>query len=108
VWEKWVHATYFGRIYYWLKGTLVLSYHFAPYNIDREYTSRYGPGGEMKSAGGYSYPSKRYRTPVRGKMLDLLTDFVRCDRDSWQSRDMMIPHAKLYIDRYPKTQFPQG
>jgi competence protein CoiA len=108
VWERWVHAAYYGRVYYWLEGPWVLSYQFAPYNIYVEPTSWYGPGGEMKSAGGYERQSKRFRTPVRGKLLNLLTEFVPCDRDAWQSRDWMIPRAKLYMDRYPNLKLAQS
>lgn len=102
VWERWIHAAYFGRIYYWLEGLLVVSYHFAPYYTFVEETSWYGEGGEEMSAGGFDRKSKRYRTPVRGKTLNLLTDFVSHDRDEWQSQDLTIPRAKLYVDRYPK------
>lgn len=100
-WERWVHAAYFGSVYYWLDGLSLASYHFDPYYIYIEETSWYGSGGEIKSAGGYSRRSKRYRTPVRGKTLNLLTDFVPRDRDEWKSRDLIIPNAKLYMDRYP-------
>jgi competence protein CoiA len=57
------------------------------------------------SAGGYERISKRYRTPVRAKTLNLLTDFRPVDRNEWQSRDLIIPAAKLYADRYlgPKS-----
>ena len=30
LWEKWIHAAYFGRIYYWIEGLKVVSYHFEP------------------------------------------------------------------------------
>jgi len=29
LWEKWLHALYFGRVYYWMKVSVV-SYHFDP------------------------------------------------------------------------------
>src|SRR5882724_9561751 len=29
-WERWLHAAYFGRVYYWLGGTTVVPYHFDP------------------------------------------------------------------------------
>jgi len=31
LWEKWIHATYFGRVYYWIEGLKIVSYHFDPY-----------------------------------------------------------------------------
>lgn len=29
-WERWIHTAYFGRVYYWLEGSLVMPYHFEP------------------------------------------------------------------------------
>lgn len=31
VWERYLHALYFGRVYYWLSGIQVLPVHFEPY-----------------------------------------------------------------------------
>jgi competence protein CoiA len=30
LWEKWVHAAYFGRVYYWISGLSVACYRFEP------------------------------------------------------------------------------
>jgi competence protein CoiA len=30
LWEKWIHACYFGRVYYWTGGLEVVSYAFEP------------------------------------------------------------------------------
>jgi len=30
IWEKWIHAAYFGRVYYWVNGLTAVSYHFEP------------------------------------------------------------------------------
>jgi competence protein CoiA len=34
VWERYLHALYFGRVYYWLGGLQVLPIHFQPYILD--------------------------------------------------------------------------
>lgn len=31
LWEKWLHAAYFGRVYYWVEGLTVACYHFEPH-----------------------------------------------------------------------------
>ena len=30
LWEKWIHAAYFGRVYYWIQGLQIVSYTFEP------------------------------------------------------------------------------
>ena len=35
-WEKWLHATYFGRVYYWLADSTVLPVHFNDYMSSRD------------------------------------------------------------------------
>jgi competence protein CoiA len=100
LWEKWIHAAYFGRVYYWIKGLTVACYHFDPNHIAVPKTSWYSKQGKKKTAGGYSHRSKRYRAPRRGGVLNLATDFVPKDRDWWQGSDLTIPAAKIFIDPY--------
>src|SRR5690606_11363932 len=68
LWEKWIHATYFGRVYYWIEGLKVVSYRFDPFLKHVPESNWYEDRGEEMSAGGYRKKSKRYRSPVRGKM----------------------------------------
>ncbi len=75
LWEKWVHATYFGRVYYWLEGLTVVPYHF-----DRGFetvprTTWYSLDGKKITSGGYSGRSKLYRCAIRGETLNLALDF---------------------------------
>ena len=99
LWEKWVHAAYFGRVYYWLEGLNVVSYHFDPHLKSVPLKSWYSPKGKKITAGGYSRRSKRYRTAIRGRAFNLATDFGPRNRDWWEGKDITIPAAKLYIDR---------
>ena len=32
-WEKWCHAAYFGRVYFWEAGQILRAVHFLPYEI---------------------------------------------------------------------------
>jgi len=99
LWEKWIHATYFGRVYYWIKGLKVACYHFDPYLRHVPETSWYSEDGEELTAGGYTPKSKRYRSPTPGKVLNLARDFAPQDREWWKSGDLIVPCAKLFIDR---------
>lgn len=98
-WEKWIHAAYFGRVYYWLEGLNIVSYHFDPHLKSVPKTSWYSPKGKKITAGGYSRRSKRYRTAIRGRTFNLATDFGPRNRDWWQGNGLTIPAAKLYVDR---------
>src|SRR5438552_834390 len=53
VWERWLHAAYLGRIYYWKEGLTVIPYHMAPYSTYVEESSWYSSSGDEMSAGGY-------------------------------------------------------
>ena len=74
-WERWLHAAYFGRVYYWLGQTTVVPYHFDPGHVHVPARTWYDPRGKKKSARGYSRRSLRWIRPVRGQTLNLLTDF---------------------------------
>jgi competence protein CoiA len=99
LWEKWIHAAYFGRVYYWTEGLSVVSYHFDPNHRTIPKKTWYSPKGRKMTVGGYSRRSKRYWTPVRGRTYNLATDFGPRNRDWWEGKDVTIPAAKLYVDR---------
>jgi competence protein CoiA len=97
-WERWLHAAYFGRVYYWLGQTTVVPYHFDPGHVHVPARTWYNPRGNKQSARGYSRRSVRWIRPVRGKSLNLRADFNARDREWWKGGDMEIPPAKLYCD----------
>ena len=99
LWEKWIHAAYFGRVYYWLEGLLVASYHFDPHFKSVPKKSWYSKDGKKMTGGGYSHRSKRYRTAVPGKTLNLATDFAPKERCCWESIGIKVPDAKLFIEK---------
>lgn len=94
-WEKWLHAAYFGRIYYWLDGLSVIPIHFDEYMIDVD--EAYNSEGE--EVGGYSYRSKRWRTPVCLDEMSIIHDFYPSKRQGWQGGPINIPECRLYIGR---------
>jgi competence protein CoiA len=103
VWEKWIHAAYFGRVYYWLKGLEVVSYHFEPSIKSIPRKSWYAEDGKKMTVGGYSRRLKRQRTAVRGRTLNLVADFVPKERFWWEGNGVKVPDAKLYMAEFPST-----
>lgn len=89
LWEKWLHATYFGHIYYWLNGLSVSATHFNDYLLWVEGTA-YG--------GGYHRKSKRYRTVQPGTILNILNDFKFTSRETWKGGKIHVPKCKIWLD----------
>lgn len=100
LWELWVHAAYFGRVYYWVEGLTIVSYHFDSNHRTIPKTTWYSKDGRKMTAGGYSRRSKRYRTAIRGRTLNLATNFSPRNRDWWEGNGVTVPAARLYVDRY--------
>ncbi len=104
LWEKWIHAAYYGRVYYWIEGLTVASYRFDPHFKSVPRKTWYAEGGKKMTGGGYSRRSKRYRTPVRERTLNLATDFGPKQRYWWQGNGIRVPDAKLFMDRNGSPQ----
>ena len=98
-WELWVHAAYYGRVYYWRGGRQITPVHFSPYYNHVEQTYWHDEDGDEQSGGGFYRKSKRYRSPIKGDDLDLLLHFNKKPRESFVSGNLIIPEALLYCDR---------
>ena len=86
VWERWVHAAYFGRAYYWVQGLEAIPYHL-------------GECIEFVEACGYKKLFKRFKVPKKGRRVSLADSFVpRYRAEEWRSRRLMIPQSRLLID----------
>ena len=101
-WEKWCHATYFGRVYYWVEELTITPVHFLPYEHYVEQSSWYGEGGEERHAGGYYKTSKRYKTLSLGTRLNLATDFKSSYKRAWSGGTVYIPGCRIYNDKRKK------
>ena len=99
LWEKWVHAAYFGHVYYWIEGLKVVAYHFEENFKTIPKKSWYSHDGRKMTGGGYSRKSIRYRTAIRGEVLNLVTDFVPSKRYWWEGGCLKVPDAKLFMQR---------
>lgn len=97
LWEKWIHAAYFGRVYYWTAGLDVVSYHFDPHHKTVPKKTWYSADGKQMTGGGYSRKSNRYRTAVRGRTFNLATDFGPREREWWEGGGVKVPDAKIFL-----------
>jgi competence protein CoiA len=101
-WEKWCHAAYFGRVYYWIKGQEILPIHFDPYKKYIEEQTWFEPGGYEQSAGGYEKTMKRYKNPNSGIPALISRSFMANIKNSWSSGSIEIPECKIYLDIQPQ------
>lgn len=99
-WERWCHAAYFGRLYYWCHGQVIQPIHLSPYQIQVAATGWY-EDGEERSAGGYERRSKRWRTPTLGVPLLLSHHFEVRIRPAWAGGTVSITDCRLYLNRQP-------
>lgn len=99
LWERWCHAAYFGRVYYWIGESLVVPCHFDPYLIEVESSEFYNSDGDHVSVGGYSRYSKRFRTLAEGRVLDIAHDFEACEHRGFAGGQIEIPPCRLYRDK---------
>lgn len=97
-WERWLHALGFGRVYYWNDNISVLPVHFSPYQLWVKESEWYDEDGDFRSAGGYYRKSRRYRTPLHGQSVSLISEFGRSIRDEWTCETIHIPKSRLWID----------
>ncbi len=100
LWEKWLHTAYFGHVYYWLRELEVVSYSFEPSLKAVPRKSWYGEDGRKMTAGGFSRRLRSQRTAIRGKTLNLATDFAPRERLWWEGGGIKVPDAKLFMERY--------
>lgn len=98
LWEKWIHAAYYGHVYYWIAGLTVASYRYEPHFTPVPRKTWYVEGGKKVTAGGYNQRSKRYRTAVREAVLDLASDFGAKERFWWEGNGVKVPDAKLFMN----------
>ena len=84
-WEAWLHAAYFGKVYYWLEGARVLPVTFRDY-----YAQVRGRTRDFQKL-------SRLKVPVAGRPLSLLEDFEPLRRAAWSSARLSVPAAKLFV-----------
>lgn len=86
-WEKWIHAAYFGQVFYWHDHEFIIQVSFGAATT---YVEATGWGG------GYQKTLKRYKTPIIKETLSIIDDFVPMQSQSWSSQHFYIPARKIY------------
>jgi len=99
IWERWIHAAYFGRVYYWNQGLEVVTYTFEPGVRSVPRKTWYTANGKQRTGGGYSRRLKHIRATVRGPTLNLATDFIPKRRYCWKGNGFSLPDARIFVDR---------
>lgn len=89
-WEKWLHALYFGRVYYWCAGLKIIPVRFAQHSLWVEHTDW---------GGGYYRHSKRYRTPACLGEIEFPDAFRGAERSEWNSGGIDVPRCKIAVAR---------
>lgn len=100
VWEKWLHALYFGRVYYWKEGGNVVPVHFGKHMLYVAPSDWHDEFGQEQSGGDYYRRSKRFR---EAKIADpvAITSMTTRIRNSWSGGGYNIPASRLWIDCLP-------
>lgn len=90
-WERWLHAAYFGRIYYWINALNVLPVHLRDYYVNRQGRTR-------------NYQTRsNLKIPISGQLVNLVDDFRAIRRDEFKAANaIFIPRSKLFIDAQPR------
>lgn len=96
LWEKWVHAAYFGRVYYWTGRLNVMAYRFDPCLKHVPKTEWRAKRGKLMTGGGYTKRSSRFRTPISEGEFNLARDFGPRLRYWWEGGGIKVPDAKLF------------
>jgi competence protein CoiA len=91
--EKYLHALYFGKVYYWEKGLEILPVKYEDYMLyveGSDYTERMGIMGD------YWKRSKRWRKPKFNPVVNLVSDFRAIRRNGWQGGKYIIPECTIW------------
>lgn len=88
LWEKWLHAAYFGKVYYWVQDLRLQPVHFGKY-----YT--WVDGNDY--GGHYWKQSKRKKRLYYGEETSILK-LRPAERQEWEGGDIFIPRCKLLSD----------
>lgn len=100
--ERWLHAAYLGRVYYWVGGLSVRPVHFDDVQLPVDGRSWFEPGGHARFTLAHTRASQRYRTPSAGPLLDLVRDFRPRLLRAFAGGTVEVPQRRLFLDRRPR------
>jgi len=99
-WEKYLHAVYYGRVYYWNGGLSVSPYHFDKFQIWVNESEWYDQGGKYRQEGGYyrdAHTLKRsFRCPK--SLINIVEDFFPRKRRRFDTKNWSVPECNIWLD----------
>jgi competence protein CoiA len=100
--EKYLHAMYYGRAYYWIptKPNKLLPVHFSFSARYIEPTSFFDEEGEEHNFGDYYLPYKTIKKPNYNGFIDIATDLKKVERPLFKNKkwEEKIPACKIMMD----------
>ncbi|HKS30736.1 MAG TPA: competence protein CoiA family protein [Pyrinomonadaceae bacterium] len=87
--ERWLHAAYNGRVYYWVEALRIQPVHFRDY---------------LTKVRGRSHDYEKLSTkkvPIDGEAVTLTEDFMAVERQSYTRGFINVPQSKLFMDTQP-------
>jgi len=94
IYERWLHALYFGQVFYHVGSAQMAIVHFGPHKLWVEESSWY-EDGEERDGGGYERRSKRWvEREIKGYVSIL--DLSLKHRLAWTSKKMNLPEVGLW------------
>lgn len=106
LYERYLHAMYFGRVYYWRPGfgTQLLPVHYGVAERHIPFSEWYDKDAqEEREAGGYDKPYKVIKRPVPADKIDITTNFYPLPRSEfkpWNERKI-VPSLLIWKDKIP-------
>lgn len=103
-WEKYLHAMYYGRLYYWKGGLSVSLYHFDKFRVWVESKEWFdNEDGEYREEGGYHRDTRSLKRPLEfsKRMLNIAEDFSPVTRQKFNSKKWSIPECNIWFDLTP-------
>jgi len=98
-WEKYLHALYFGRNYFWEQGTTLRAIQFTPQRLWVESREWFDESGEEMSAGGHYRLAKSLKSiATTAYPLDIAQDFIPMTRGAFETKHYTLPDCRLWID----------
>lgn len=94
-WERWCHAAYFGRVFYWLGGLNFMPVHFGGLQTLVEEKTIFQRGGIERSVGGYTKFAKLARRPLFGPVANLM-QFRRTLQPGFSRGTIEVPRCRIF------------
>jgi competence protein CoiA len=102
LYERYFHAMYFGRTYYWWPGmgTQLLPVHYGTEMRHIPYSEWYEQGGELVTVGGYDKAYKAIKRPEQGPPVCISADCAPIARNPFvpENKKKTVPTCLLWFD----------